>query len=96
VAVLALSDRLRPEDGEPGDYFARDSMGREIAAALHKAGLLRLEMPRAALADLAAAKNATPDPGGARYTAGSASSPTNGHAVTPMRPETPDSPESRT
>jgi hypothetical protein len=45
AAVLALSARVSLTGGEPADYFTRDPMGREIAAALHKAGLLLLEIP---------------------------------------------------
>jgi hypothetical protein len=45
AAVLALSARMPLTDTEPADYFTRDPIGREIAAALHKAGLLLLEMP---------------------------------------------------
>jgi hypothetical protein len=45
AAVLALSARMPLTDTEPADYFTRDPIGREIAAALYKAGLLLLEMP---------------------------------------------------
>jgi hypothetical protein len=45
VAVLALRARMLPSDGAPEDYFRQNPMGREIAAALHKADLLLLEMP---------------------------------------------------
>ena len=47
AAVLALSARMPLTDTEPADYFSHDHIGREIAAALHKAGLLLLEMPPA-------------------------------------------------
>ena len=47
AAVLALSTRMPQTDAELADYFTCDTTGREIAAALHKAGLLLLEMPRA-------------------------------------------------
>jgi hypothetical protein len=45
AAVLALSARMPFTGTEPAHYFIRDPIGREIAAALHKAGLLLLEMP---------------------------------------------------
>src|SRR6185295_10901327 len=45
AAVLALSARMPLTDTEPADYFSHDHIGREIAAALHKAGLLLIEMP---------------------------------------------------
>ena len=45
AAVIALSARMPHTDTEPAGYFTRDPIGREIAAALHKAGLLLLEMP---------------------------------------------------
>ena len=45
AAVIALSARMPLTDTEPTDYFTRDPIGREIAAALQKAGLLLLEMP---------------------------------------------------
>ena len=40
AAVLALSEQIARTDADPAEYFAEDSIGREIAAALHKAGLL--------------------------------------------------------
>jgi hypothetical protein len=60
AAVIALSARMPLTDSEPAHYFAHDSIGREIAAALHKAGLLLLEMP-------------SPSPQPAPHTAGLAS-----------------------
>ena len=45
AAVIALSARMPLTDTESAAYFTRDPIGREIAAALHKAGLLLLEMP---------------------------------------------------
>lgn len=45
AAVLALSARMPLTDTTPADYFRHDHIGREIAAALHKAGLLLVEMP---------------------------------------------------
>lgn|SRR5262249_54541611 len=50
AAVIALSEWMPPTGTEPADYFTRDPIGREIAAALHKAGLLLLEMPFAEMA----------------------------------------------
>ena len=45
AAVIALSARMPLTNSEPANYFAHDSIGREIAAALHKAGLVLLELP---------------------------------------------------
>jgi hypothetical protein len=50
AAVIALSARMPLTDSEPAHYFAHDSIGREIAAALHKAGLLLLELPSSKMA----------------------------------------------
>jgi hypothetical protein len=44
TAVLALSAWMSPSEAK--HYFSSDPMGREIAAALHKAGLLVLVPPR--------------------------------------------------
>ena len=45
AAVLALSEQIARSDADPAEYFAENSIGREIAAALHKAGLLLLVPP---------------------------------------------------
>ncbi len=45
AAVLALSEQIARRDADPAEYFAEDSIGREIAAAVHKAGLLLLIPP---------------------------------------------------
>jgi len=45
AAVLALSVQIARADADPAKYFAEDSIGREIAAALYKAGLLLLIPP---------------------------------------------------
>ena len=45
AAVLALSEQNARTDADPAEYFAEDSIGREIAAAVHKAGLLLLIPP---------------------------------------------------
>jgi hypothetical protein len=45
AAVLALTEQLARADADPAEYFAENSIGREIAAALYKAGLLLLIPP---------------------------------------------------
>lgn len=47
AAVLPLSARMHSQI-ELEDYFSHDHIGREIAAALHEAGLLLPEMPSSA------------------------------------------------